>query len=716
MVACISSTFFFFFLLLLLLPHLFPLLPFRQISCAKTDTVTATLSLRDGDGETAIVSSNGTFELGFFSPGQSRNRYVGIWYNSVSPRTVVWVANRQIPLNATSGVFRIVKPGSLVLLDGASNRTVWSINSSRSTRNPVAQLLDSGNLVFRDGDGEADFLWQSFDYPTDTYLPGMNIGRNLLTAHDIYLTSWKSSEDPGTGDYTYSMSLDGYPQNFIMKGSVVMYRSGPWTGSQFSGSPNSRKSPFYEIGFVFNQTEAYFTNQLLDSVLTRATLNPNGVLERTIWVPRTRGWTIYLTVPTDTCDTYKLCGANGQCSIQSSPLCGCLDRFVPKKPSDWVKGDWSGGCVRRMRLSCNGDGFLKYSGIKLPDTKNVWFNQTMTLQECNARCLKNCTCMAYSNLEVRNGCFMWFGDLLDIRLAAKEGQDIYIRLAAPELVAGVLMLTLVIVASYIRWRKHSEPKHEVRRMHNNESNNDEFELPLFDFSTLIKATDSFSAKSKIGEGGYGPVHKGMLDNGHEIAVKRLSKTSTQGHGEFKNEVLCIAKLQHRNLVRMLGCCIEGDDKLLVYEFMPNGSLDTFIFDEAQSRHLDWPKRFQIINGVARGLTYLHHDSRLRIIHRDLKASNILLDSNMEPKISDFGIARSFGGNEIEAKTNIIVGTYGYISPEYAARGLYSVKSDVFSFGVLVLEIVTGKRNTKFCHPDSDVNLVGHVSIRSCKKF
>ncbi|VFQ65121.1 unnamed protein product [Cuscuta campestris] len=270
------------------------------------------------------------------------------------------------------------------------------------------------------------------------------------------------------------------------------------------------------------------------------------------------------------------------------------------------------------------------------------------------------------------------------------------------------MLTLVIVASYIRWRKHSEPKHEVMRMHNNESNNDEFELPLFDFSTLIKATDSFSTKSKIGEGGYGPVHKGMLDNGHEIAVKRLSKTSTQGHGEFKNEVLCIAKLQHRNLVRMLGCCIEGDDKLLVYEFMPNGSLDTFIFDEAQSRHLDWPKRFQIINGVARGLTYLHHDSRLRIIHRDLKASNILLDSDMEPKISDFGIARSFGGNEIEAKTNTIVGTYGYISPEYAARGLYSVKSDVFSFGVLVLEIVTGKRNTKFCHPDSDVNLVGHA--------
>ncbi|KAF8411264.1 hypothetical protein HHK36_003811 [Tetracentron sinense] len=237
---------------------------------------------------------------------------------------------------------------------------------------------------------------------------------------------------------------------------------------------------------------------------------------------------------------------------------------------------------------------------------------------------------------------------------------------------------------------------------------EDLELPLFDIGTVSAATNNFSFANKIGEGGFGPVYKGMLSSGKEIAVKRLSQNSGQGLKELMNEVILISKLQHRNLVRLLGCCIEGEERMLIYEYLPNRSLDSFIFDKTRSIVFGWHKRFEIIVGIGRGLLYLHRDSRLRIIHRDLKASNILLDNEMNPKISDFGMARTFGGDQTVAKTKMVVGTYGYMSPEYAVDGLFSVKSDVFSFGVLVLELVSGKKNRGFYHPDHDLNLLGHA--------
>ncbi|OAY26018.1 hypothetical protein MANES_16G014901v8 [Manihot esculenta] len=221
------------------------------------------------------------------------------------------------------------------------------------------------------------------------------------------------------------------------------------------------------------------------------------------------------------------------------------------------------------------------------------------------------------------------------------------------------------------------------------------ELPVMDLTTVREATDNFSDSNKLGRGGFGTVYKGVLPDGKEIAVKRLSKKSCQGLVELKNEIMLIAKLQHRNLVRLLGCSIEGDEKLLIYEFMPNKSLDYFLFDSSKGEQLDWPRRLRIINGIARGLLYLHEDSRLRVIHRDLKAGNILLDYEMNAKISDFGMARIFGINQTEVNTNRVVGTFGYMAPEYAMQGLLSIKSDIFSFGVLLLEIISGKRNNGF---------------------
>ncbi|XP_059292308.1 G-type lectin S-receptor-like serine/threonine-protein kinase At4g03230 isoform X2 [Lycium ferocissimum] len=231
------------------------------------------------------------------------------------------------------------------------------------------------------------------------------------------------------------------------------------------------------------------------------------------------------------------------------------------------------------------------------------------------------------------------------------------------------------------------------------------DVPFFNLKSILVATDNFSDANRLGQGGFGPVYKGMFPQGQEMAVKRLSSHSSQGAEEFKNEVMLIAKLQHRNLVRLLGYCIEANEKILLYEYMPNKSLDTFIFGHALRQLLDWNIRFDIILGIARGLHYLHHDSRLRIIHRDLKTSNILLDEEMNAKISDFGLARIVEGKSIEANTQKIAGTFGYLSPEYALEGLFSIKSDVFAFGVVVLEIISGKRNLELFE---GTNLLGQA--------
>ncbi|KAK2452476.1 putative receptor protein kinase [Trifolium repens] len=252
------------------------------------------------------------------------------------------------------------------------------------------------------------------------------------------------------------------------------------------------------------------------------------------------------------------------------------------------------------------------------------------------------------------------------------------------------VMVLILICLYLRVRKPS------KRFRIKEEEDDEIEISeslQFNFDTIKEATDDFSDSNILGQGGFGTVYRGRLPNGQEIGVKRLSRDSGQGDLEFKNEVLLVAKLQHRNLVRLLGFCIEGRERLLVYEFVHNKSLDYFIFDQAKRADLNWERRYKIILGIARGIIYLHEDSRLRIIHRDLKASNILLDEEMNPKIADFGMARLFDVDQTQENTSRIVGTYGYMAPEYAMHGQFSVKSDVFSFGVLILEIISGHKNS-----------------------
>uniref|UniRef100_A0A0E0LBX1 non-specific serine/threonine protein kinase n=2 Tax=Oryza punctata TaxID=4537 RepID=A0A0E0LBX1_ORYPU len=233
----------------------------------------------------------------------------------------------------------------------------------------------------------------------------------------------------------------------------------------------------------------------------------------------------------------------------------------------------------------------------------------------------------------------------------------------------VIFCTLLYCVYCWRWRKRNAVRRaQMERLRPMSSS----DLPLMDLASIHAATDSFSKANKLGEGGFGPVYRGVLPGGGaEIAVKRLSARSRQGAAEFRNEVELIAKLQHRNLVRLLGWCAERDEKLLVYEFLPNGSLDAFLFNAGKSAELGWATRHNIIVGIARGLLYLHEDSLLKVVHRDLKASNVLLDDKMSPKISDFGMAKIFEDECNEINTGRVVGTYGYMAPEFALEGVYS---------------------------------------------
>ncbi|KAK7324622.1 hypothetical protein VNO77_28337 [Canavalia gladiata] len=692
------------------------------------DTIAPGQSIKD---DKTLVSAGETFEAGFFNFGDPNSQYLGIWYKDISPRTFVWIANRDTPVGNSSGVLNVTDVGNLVILNG-KGVIVWSSNTSTTAKKPIVQLLESGNLIVREESNTENFLWQSFDLPGDTLLPGMKIRSSMLSGKHTSMTSWRDIQDPGTGAYSYYIDTHGYPQVVITKGGALLYRGGSWNGNILSGIASETLYKNFNFSFVITDKEVSYGYELLNkSIVSRYMITLNGQIERFILTDQTKSWQLFLAGPADRCDNYNICGANTTCDVNNTPICECLQGFIPKSKEQWDSGQWSDGCVRRVGLGCdNSDGFLKYQGMKLPNTSTSWYDRSMNLEECEKFCLKNCSCIAYANLDVRDGgsgCLLWFNNIVDMRKLTSGGQDLYIRVPASELghnkglnkkkLVGILVgctmfivLMIIVTVVILRRKKSEKPeKNQIGSLKNHTDNTrkEEIDIPIFDLSTMANATSNFSTSNKLGEGGFGPVYKGTLTNGQDIAVKRLSINSGQGPKEFINEVKLIANLQHRNLVKLLGCCIQDDERILIYEFLTNRSLDYFIFDQAKKNLLLWAQRFQIICGIARGLLYLHEDSRLRIIHRDLKTSNILLDENMNPKISDFGLARTFGGDEGEGKTKRIVGTYGYISPEYAARGNFSVKSDVFSFGVIVLEIVSGKKNREY-YDHHDLDLLGHA--------
>ncbi|KAH6834177.1 hypothetical protein C2S53_019935 [Perilla frutescens var. hirtella] len=727
------------------------LIDMESFLCEARDSISVGDPLR---GE-SLVSAGSIFELGVFSPEVNGSIYLGIWYYKLLPRTVVWVAGRAKPLPDSCGRIQIAEDVNLEV--ECSNGKVFSISilERSGSSNRTLQLSDSGNLVLVDGKS-GDTVWQSFDEPTDTFLPGM------IMNDALELVSWISPSEPGVGNYTFRQDQGVY---IIQKRSSVYWKSDEpglfvkqnllhpsvyqmLTGSDGLMNQKTSQQPVNRTAIPYNKRGAFSYNN------SRLMMNSSGEIQF-YRLADDGTWGLLWSAPKGPCSLYNQCGKFGICDGKDEAMCRCPQGYKASQLEDWNAGKYSGGCEAVSKTCSQNETFWNMLLMSVGGGQVTPYDQAEVEEECKKECLNDCNCVAYSfrNITVRESqksdpnCFTWTSDLvfhgdgtggglnLSLRVhpsppvsvkenpkqdSPKNGsQRIYV-IAITGLVAGIILLSCAGCILYRRRRMSQRPGYHRRTeatpeffsnkserqvnnlMHENEKRID---VPFYNLGSILSATDSFSDANKLGQD---KLLQGRFPGGREIAVKRLSSCSGQGIEEFLNEVVLIAKLQHRNLVRLLGYCIKGSEKILLYEYMPNRSLDAFIFDQHKCLLLDWKKRFDIILGIARGLLYLHQDSRLRIIHRDLKTSNILLDEDMNPKISDFGLARIVEGKGTEASTNKVVGTYGYMSPEYALDGKFSTKSDVFSFGVVVLEIISGRKNTGFYNPQEVLNLLGYA--------
>lgn len=397
------------------------------------DTLRENQQLEDGQ---TLVSSGQRFELGFFSPSGSKKRYLGIWYKNL-PLTVVWVANRNNPIENFSARLSLGYNGYSLLNN--TSAIFWSVNSTEAMTSPTLQLLNNGNLVLRDenrgGDSE-EYIWQSFDSITDTLLPEMKLGWNLKKGLHWNMTSWSTGDNPSVGEFTFSLDSPETPQLVLTKGTEKQYRWGPWDGVRFSGTRELKPNPVFTPTFSSNNEEVFYSFRVEDNTtLSRFIVTQQGLIQYLVWSENSKEWTTFVTLQGDSCDTYGVCGPYGSCNTY--PNCKCLNGFRPKSPKEWERFVWSGGCERKWELNCgNGDGFVKFKSLKLPDNSYLSVNRTLSHEECEAECLKNCSCTAYTRLDIHgNGgnCVMWSGDLVDMKNFPNGGEELYIRMAQAEL-------------------------------------------------------------------------------------------------------------------------------------------------------------------------------------------------------------------------------------------------------------------------------------------
>eukprot|EP01018_Ginkgo_biloba_P040743 Gb_24274 [translate_table: standard] len=641
-------------------------------------------------------SPGNTFKFGFHPSGSPGFYVVGISYASISETTLVWTAggNGGIKVNDKAS-FHFQTDGNFVLQDGA-NRVAWQTNTGNKGV-VSATMQDDGNFVVINNSSRT--VWDTFSNPTDTLL----VGQNLTVGKAIQM-------------YPFSLTLESNGNLTLKWRNNITY----WNEGASQGSKTLTASLDSEGTFTVSNTSAtqlWFarSSDYTDSSvkLRRITMDSDGNLRSYGWHD---SWQVGWSAVEDQCRVYGWCGNYGVCVYNDTgPYCLCPSAdFIavdPKDPAQGCKREQEiGDCSNNQTMvTLEHTEFLSYP----PETESNSDHFFLGISDCRQNCLKSSTCIASTILSDGSGtCRMKIGNFTSAYKSPSIPSTSYVKvcgqgrppaqgkssskvfgvgIAVAVIGTGVALIVIEICFWWICCKKN--PRFRFGEIP------DQYTLleyasgaPVqFSYKQLQQSTGNF--RQKVGSGGFGTVYKGTLPNRSIVAVKQLEGIE-QGEKQFRMEVATIGSTHHLNLVRLIGFCSEGRHRLLVYEFMKNTSLDTFLFSSAeQSRTLDWDTRFGIALGTAKGITYLHEECRDCIVHCDIKPENILLDDNFHAKVSDFGLAKLINTRDHRNRTLTSVrGTRGYLAPEWLANLPITSKSDVFSYGMVLLEIVSGRRN------------------------
>ncbi|XP_058732516.1 G-type lectin S-receptor-like serine/threonine-protein kinase LECRK1 [Vicia villosa] len=677
-------------------------------------------------------SHSGLFSFGFYRQGNGF--VVGIWFGK-NNRTIVWTANRDYPPVTSTANLQFTMDGTLILKDQHGQEKVMVNANARAS---FASMLDSGNFVLYDSNNISKIIWQSFDFPTDTLLEG----QSLPLGGQLFSSS--SNHNSSTGKFYLHMRTDGdltlYPAYTLESAWEAYWASGTagdgrptiqyylylnktgllqiWNRSSNSNLIATLKSDEGDQHNTGNQT------------IYRATLDSDGVFRLYAYHVNNESNNIIGSWPgKNTCDVKGFCGYNSYCTFNDDkPVCNCLPGYKFVDANDDTLG-----CERNYsKEECKGDRDAKAFYEMVPMNNIVWEDcpyfkdERMSFeQECSFACLVDCNCWAAVYKKEDGHCkkqglplryakrsheaddsttaFLKVGKN-SIQSSKSYGKPISfpIKTTSNKSVVHIIVITSifsVVLCSVIVISIHYIYKIRVLKYKrltetwNFGGLNEEVSLRRFTYNELRRATNHF--KEKLGKGSFGAVYKGALNKGKRlIAVKRLEKLVEEGEREFQAEVRAIGKTHHRNLVRLLGFCAEGSKRLLVYEYMINGSLGKLLFGD--QRRPDWDERVKIALDIARGILYLHEECEAPIIHCDIKPQNILMDEFWTAKISDFGLAKLLMPDQTKTFT-VIRGTRGYMAPEWNKNVPISPKTDVYSYGIMLLEILCCRRNIDVDH-------------------